>query len=137
MKKITRKNKVRVYGSWDDIGMEVYWHPKTDYIFFAPPQAIRKTDSLEVVGEFGKLRDPLKIKIDKKGNANLGKICPFDLVILKLKLENYGFKNYTIKEKTSPTGSPFFECDSTIKFSSKDEKAMFQLYFSNFITDDE
>jgi hypothetical protein len=136
MKKITRKNKVKLSGSWDDIGMEVYWHPKTDYIFYVQPQMTRKNDALEIAGEFGKFNIPLEITIDKKGNANSIKICPFDLAVLKLKLENYGFKNYKIKENTSKIGSACFECNVTIKFNTKDEKAMFQLYFSNFITDE-
>lgn len=135
MKRITKKNKIRIPGTWDDIGMEVYWHPKTDYIFYIQPLTIRKSNDLEVVGEFGKLSVPLEIKMDKKGNAILGKITPFDLAILKLKLEHHGFKNYKLIEKTSNSGSPFLESDSKIIFKSKDERAMFQLYFSNFIVE--
>jgi hypothetical protein len=131
MKKITKKNKVKVSGDWDEIGMEIYWHPKSDYIFYIPPISLKRGSDLEVMGEFGKLAEVLKIKIDKRGNANLGKICPIDLAIMKLKLESHGFKNYEIKEYSSD----LFEDQIKIKLRTKDEKAMFQVYFSNFIVD--
>jgi hypothetical protein len=134
MKKITKRNKIKVPGSWDDIGLEIFWHPKSDYIFYMPPKALKKGNELEVMGQFGKLSDSLKIKIDKKGNANLGKICPIDLAVLKIKLEIYGFKNYEIKEGKNEL---LFEAgtESKLKLKSKDEKAMFQVYFSGFIVD--
>lgn len=129
MKKITKKNKIRVPGSWEDIGMEIYWHPKSDYIFLLRPISVRKSDDLEPIGEFGKLKDPVIIKIDKRGNAKISNMCPFDLAVLKLKLDYYGFKNYEIKESVSKNKIT----NTLITLKTKDEKAMFQVYFSDFI----
>jgi hypothetical protein len=119
MKKITKKNKIKINGSWNSYGLEVYWHPKSDYIF-----SMLSSGVLTPLGPFGKLATPLEIKIDKKGNANLGKISGFDMSILKIKLKRYGFKKYTVINTTKK---------SSIIFNSPDECAMFQVYFSEFI----
>jgi hypothetical protein len=134
MKKITKRNKVKVSGVWDDIGMEVWWHPKSDFIFFLKPPTLKQGDDLEFMGEFGKLAEPLKMTIDKRGNACLDKITPIDIAILKLKMDRFGFKNYTIKDNSSGLFTSG-ERNSKINFKTKDEKAMFQVYFSDFIVD--
>ena len=128
MKKITTKNKVRLYGSWDSLNMEVYWHPKSDYVMYRDVGVLPRKTGLTPLYEFGKSEGmPLEIKIDEDGVAQILQSADFDIAVLKHKLESYGFKEYRFCDQPNLMYSPHIE------FTSPDELAMFQVYFSDFI----
>lgn len=138
MKRITKKNKIRIAGTkWDRIGMLLYWHPKSDYFFYTDESGSDyRKHGLIPLHKFGEFSIPLKIKIDKYGNAKIRLISDFDLAVLKIKMRKYGFKNFSIIEKNIDKlvdNITLYVYSVAIKFDSPDESAMFQLYFSEFI----
>ena len=128
MKKITTKNKIRLYGTWDSLNMEVYWHPKSDYVMYRDVGVLPKKTSLTPLYEFGKSENmPLEMKIDEDGVAQILQSADFDIAVLKKKLESYGFEKYRFCDQPNLMYPPHIE------FTSPDELAMFQVYFSDFI----
>jgi len=128
MKKITTKNKIRLEGPWDSLNMEVYWHPKSDYIMYREVGVIPAQKSLTPLYEFGKSdTKPLEMKIDEYGVVQISQSADFDIAVLKKKLESFGFEEYRFCDQPNLMYSPHIE------FTSPDELAMFQVYFSDFI----
>jgi hypothetical protein len=122
MEKITTKGKVRIYGSWDDSGMEVYWHPKSDYLMYRYVNDVLNAGKyLTPLYEFGQGMMPLEMRVCDDGTIDIELCSNFDRAVLMKKLELHGFVNF------------IFSDDDVIKFTTDDELAMFQVYFSDFI----
>jgi len=125
MKKITTKNKIKLEGPWEHI--EVFWHQKSDYILYREIDA--KIRNLIPLGEFGRGGIPLEMTIDDQGTVHITQHNDFDIAVLKKKMELYGFKDYILHEDPNKINISRFY----IEFTSVDELAMFQVYFSEFI----